>query len=26
LSVTGLASVNIDWEFDVKYIEAGPRG
>jgi hypothetical protein len=26
LSVTGLAATNVDWEFEVKYVEAGPRG
>lgn len=26
LSVTGLAATTIDWEFNVMYIEAGPRG
>lgn len=26
LSVTGLASVTVDWEIDVRYVEAGPRG
>lgn len=26
LSVTGLASTVVDWEFDVSYVEAGPRG
>ena len=26
ISVTGIASVTIDWEFDVRYTEAGPRG
>jgi hypothetical protein len=26
LFANGVASVNADWEFDIKYIEAGPRG
>lgn len=26
LTVTGLAAVNVDWEIDVRYVEAGPRG
>jgi hypothetical protein len=26
LSVTGIASVTVDWELEARYIEAGPRG
>ena len=26
VSVTGLAATTIDWEFNVMYVEAGPRG